>query len=113
MFFDLKKGNDVIADTSAEVTTVNRKATCCTPVAEATCYDWSTVNTCAAGTFDAGHMVDLAPDSEDGMTVSDAAYKETCCVAPTTCAAAVDELNSSFKSTVSMVVLLGGLALQL
>jgi len=119
-FFDWKRGKEVIAATTADVTTVNRKATCCTPFADATCWDWA-INggtplvgkACAATTLDAGPSVTRSADGDDGKTLTDAAYKEKCCVPATTCATATnDESSSAFKSTFSAIVLLGGLALQ-
>jgi len=119
-FFDWKKGNEVIAATTADVTAVNRKATCCTSFADASCWDWAITGgtplvgkACAAATFDAGMSVTRSADGDDGKTLTDAAYKESCCVPATTCATAIDdELSAAFKSTVSAFVLLGGLALQ-
>lgn len=111
-FFDLKKldATFVVSDVAA-TTTANRQAACCTPNADATCFDWK-LKTCTSGTFDAGPSVTLAPDNADGITLSDAKYKTTCCVAATTCATAelADEVSSSFKSSTSSVAMMVALS---
>jgi len=108
MFFDLKKAqSNFVVSTDAAVTKANRIAACCTPSAEATCWDWSTVTTCAANTFDAGQTVDAPPDGDDGKTLSEAKYRELCCVGAVSCAnAVVPELNTAFTSSVANVAIL-------
>jgi len=74
-FFDLKKMAVDVVPPDAEV-----KAACCTPFADAKCSDWP-FNSCSSGTSIVSSNAAPA-DGSDGKTLTQAKYREMCCVVP-------------------------------
>jgi hypothetical protein len=75
-FFDMKK---TAVEVASPAGTAEVKAACCTPFAQAKCSDWVGLGSCPSGQKLVGTN-SAPPDNNDGKTLSQAKYREMCCV---------------------------------